>query len=422
MNILFLTNPTVGCYGYSLVTKNICKGLKKAGHNTWVLSTMPTGNLIKDEYGTPNIPTYFEVYGKYALRQYIKALDIDVVITLLDCWDPKTYEIPDIVHKFKIPLISHVTTRSYPLSPFWTTFLQRVDHIITPTQWGKRIVEEVFPGKVSYIQHGVDLKVFRPDKNARKKMRKRLGYEDKFVFLAVGRNKEMQKRYDFMFKAFKALLTNVPETKNKVVLHIHTNPHEQYNLEDLRKMGYHDIGEHYVNFSYVKTNGDKLELCKKDDPRAMTLNPHWGLNEKGMAELYNMADCFVHSGEGESFCLPVLESQACGLPSVVPAHSSFIELVGKTESGILCKIATEETTPTITDVSLVNILDLAKAMAIIYKNNKIRENCSKNALKNAKKYGWNEVVKKWLFIIENITKPKPINYNVKHGKIKELGI
>ena len=412
MNILFLTNPTYGCYGYGIVAKYVCKGLREAGHNVWVIGTVTAGNMLKDQHGTPNIPPYFDGYAKYALRQYIKGFDIDVVVTLLDCWDPRTHEIPDIVHSFKIPLISHVTARSYPLSPHWNTFLYRVDHIVTPTQWGRVIVEEIFPKKTSYIQHGVNSDVFKPDMKAREEMRKKLGYEDKFVFLAVGRNKEMQKRYDFMFKAFKTFLMHTPKAKNKVVLHVHTSPHEAYNLEELRDMGFHKIGKDYIQFTTVKWNEkkEKLEICNKDNPNAMTLNPNWGLDEEEMVKLYNMADCFVHSGEGESFCLPLIESQACGLPSVVPNHSSFQELVGIPECGIVCKTVTEETTPTLTDVKLIDILDLAKGMHKIYSDKKIREICSKNAIKNSEKYSWNRAIEKWLFILKKVAEPKPLNY------------
>jgi len=406
MNIIFLTNPSYGCYGYSIVAKNVCKGLREAGHEVWIIGTVTAGNLIRDRYGTPNIPPYLNPYAKDALKQYIKGLNIDIVITLLDCWMPETYDIPGIVHSSKIPIISHVTTRSDPLSSWWLTFLDQVDHIIAPTWWGLGTVKEVFPNKASYIQHGVDLNVFKPNKSDRDEMRKKLGYEDKFVFLAVGRNKEMQKRYDIMFKSFKSLFTNMPELKDKIVLHIHTNPVEAYDLATMYEMGFHDLGEGHIVFSTVKFNEKKLELCHKDDPNAMALNPNWGLDEEEMAKLYNMADCFVHSGEGESFCLPCIEAQACGLPCVVPDHTSFKELVGVPESGILCKIVTEETTPSLTDVSIPDIIDFAKGMYKMYSDGELREKCSKNALENVKKYNWDEVVKKWLFIIEKVAEPR----------------
>ena len=394
----------------SIVAKYVCKGLREAGHNVIVIGTVTAGNLLKDEYGTKNIPAYFESYAKYALRQYIKGFEIDCLITILDCWTPESYEIPNIVHMFKIPIIAHVTTRSIPLSPWWSTFLVKCDHIIAPTRFGLGTLTELepFKNRSSYIQHGVNTDIFKPDNDIRKGMRKMLGYEDKFVFLSVGRNKGVQKRYDIMLKAFKTFLTNVPEAKGKVILHLHTNPHESnaINLEQMRAMGFASIGEEHVVFSTVKFNGEKLELCNGKDEKAMTLNPNWGLDEYEMAKMYNIADCHVQSGEGESFNLPGMESQACGIPQIFPNHTVGPELIEKPKTGLLIKIATEETSPTLTDVALADPVDMAKCMEKMYRDKKFRDECSKNAVENAKKYNWGEIVDKWLFILEKVTEPK----------------
>ncbi len=270
----------------------MCKGLREAGNTVWVIATVGAGNLVKDEYGTSNIPPYFEPYAKTALKQYIKGLNIDCVITIIDCWMQQTWDIPDIVHKFKIPIIAHVTARSYPISPWWGKYLNKCDHIIAPSKFGMNAVRELFPKKTSYIQHGVNLDIFKPDKKAREEIRKRLGYEDKFVFLAVGRNKGIQKRWDIMLKAYKTLLMKMPEAKKDTVLHMHTNPHEPnaIDLEQLRNIGYSQIGKEHIVFSTVRPNGENLEICRADDSRSMLLNPNWGLSEIEMAKLYNMAD------------------------------------------------------------------------------------------------------------------------------------
>ncbi len=386
-----------------------------------IIGTVTAGNLIRDEYGTPNIPAYFDAYAKYALKQYIKGLDTDCLITILDCWTPNTYDIPDIAHKLKIPIVAHVTARSQPLSPWWSTYLTKCDHIIAPSWFGKRTIEEIFPNKVSYIQHGVS-NVFRPNKGAGRRMRKILGYEDKFVFLAVGRNKGIQKRWDILFKAFKTFLTNMPDARNKVVLHLHTNPHERnaIDLEQMRNMGYAKIGKNHIVFSTVKFNGKKLVMCNSKDPRAMMLNPNWGLDEVEITKLYNMAHCHIMSGEGESFNLPQMESQACGIPQIAPNHTVFPEMIGMPKTGLLVKISTEVTTPTLTDVSLADPIEMGKCMAKMYMDSKLRAECSRNAVENAKKYSWGSIVDKWLFILKNVTKIKPVNYSIKGTK--ELGI
>jgi len=259
----------------------------------------------------------------------------------------------------------------------------------------------------------VDLDVFKPDKKARKKIRKKLGYEDKFVLLAVGRNKGIQKRWDIMLKAYKAFLANIPEAQKDTILHIHTNPYEQnaIDLVQLRNLGLSEIGKDNVVFSTVNLNGERLEICHKDNPKSMLLNTNWGLDEKAMAELYNMADVMVSSSEGESFGLPQMESQSCGISQIFPAHSVGPEMVGIPKSGLLVKIATDVTSPTVTDVSLPDILNLAQCMAKMYQDKKLRGECSKNAIENAQNYSWWDVVQKWIYIIEKVIEPKPVNYD-----------
>jgi glycosyltransferase involved in cell wall biosynthesis len=399
-----------GCYGYSRVAKYVCKGLRDAGHNVIVIGTVTAGNLIRDEHGTPNIPAYFDAYAKYALSQYIRGFEIDCVVTILDCWTPVTHDIPDIVHRFKIPIVAHVTARSAPLSPWWLTYLQKCDHIVMPSWFGMELGKPFFHDRLSYIQHGVNTDIYKPDPEGRNELRKRLGYGDRFVFLSVGRNKGIQKRYDILLKAYKAFLMNVPDARGKTLLHIHAEPHESgaIDLEQMRDMGYHAVGKEHVRFSAVRFSDEKqkLEVCAGDDPRAMTLNPNWGLDEDEMARLYNIADCHVQSGEGESFCLPAMESQACGIPQIFPDHSIGPEMVGKPGSGLLVRIATEETTPILTDVALADPLDMAKCMERMYRDAELRRECSENAVKNSRNYGWKRVVEKWLFVIEKTGEPR----------------
>ena len=91
-----------GGFGYGVVARHVCRGLNEAGHTARILSTLNIGELIKDEFGTHNFPPYFMPFGKYALLQYIKGYDIDVVVTLLDCWEQAAHDIPDKIHMMKI--------------------------------------------------------------------------------------------------------------------------------------------------------------------------------------------------------------------------------------------------------------------------------------------------------------------------------
>ncbi len=106
-----------------------------------------------------------------------------------------------------------------------------------------------------------------------------------------------------------------------------------------------------------------------------------------------------------------MESQACGVPQIFPAHTVGVEMVGQPKSGLLVKIITDVTTPTITDVSLPDTINLAQCMAKMYKDSKLREECSKKAIENAQNYSWWDVVQKWIYIIDKVVEPKKVNYD-----------
>ena len=409
MNILWFSNPSYGAYGYSRVTKNVVEGLRKAGHETIILGNITQGNIIPDERGNKNLPTYFDGWGSDTLEHYLKSYDIDLMVLVLDTWmDPIQY-LPKLTKKLNIPLITHATIRANPLSPFIARFLIESDHVVAPSKYGYKTTVELkeLMNKTSYIPHGVDLGTFKRIPDMREKMKKRLGYDDKFVYLSVGRNNFYMKKYDIMYRAYKTMVDNEPDTKRNTVLHLHCMPNEpnSIKLDVLRnRIGMND----QIKFSYArpKNNWEGIELCAENDPHAMPHNPNFGMDELEMAKMYNMSDTHVMTTEGESFALPVLESQACGIPQVFPNHTTGPELIGEPKAGLLASIQAEVTAPLINDVFYADPTMVAKCMHHMYSNPGDREVFSRNALENAKQYSWHKIIPMWLELIEGIGKKK----------------
>lgn len=48
-----------------------------------------------------------------------------------------------------------------------------------------------------------------------------------------------------------------------------------------------------------------------------------------MAQLYRSMDCYITATRGEGFNLPLIEAAACGLPVIVPYHTSHMEILTK---------------------------------------------------------------------------------------------
>ncbi len=151
--------------------------------------------------------------------------------------------------------------------------------------------------KIRYIPNGVDTDHFKPDPDVRVRMRKELGLEDNFVWLAVGRF-DPQKDYHNMLQAF----AHVVEKGVKTVLLIAGDGPLRPAMERLAV----ELGL-----------GDRVRFLgvRQDVPKLM-----------------NAADAYVMSSAWEGMPMVLLEASATGLPIVATdvGGNSEIVLHGKT--------------------------------------------------------------------------------------------
>ncbi|GAH81474.1 unnamed protein product, partial [marine sediment metagenome] len=156
------------------------------------------------------------------------------------------------------------------------------------------------------------------------------------------------------------------------------------------------------------------------------MNLNAGTPAEEMVRFYNIADCYISSTMGESFHLPALESMACGTPCIIPNHTTGPQLVGEPKTGLLIeplKMKNKDifgwTGPQLSDKILIDPVDMADKMTKMYRDKKLREKFSKNAVNFAKKYDWEKVViKKWIDFFEYVEGfVEPLDY-----KKKKLGI
>ncbi|MGI8992323.1 MAG: glycosyltransferase [Bryobacteraceae bacterium] len=157
------------------------------------------------------------------------------------------------------------------------------------------------PHKIRMIPNGIDMAVFRPDAAARERVRRSLGVEEKFVWLAAGRL-EMQKDYGNMLRAFATLSES--ERAGTVLLISGTGSLE-------RQMG--ALAEE------LRIAGDVRFLGRRAD----------------MPDVLNAADAFVMSSAFEGSPLALLEAAATGLPIVATAVGGIPEIVLEGRTGFL---------------------------------------------------------------------------------------
>jgi len=393
--------------GYGIMTKNVVERLIKKDVDLRLLGLQNIGHQ-KEEW---NLPIIDDIYGQDAVEFYSRLFKIDYLITVLDNWIPQYYYLPGMLKKLKVGHICHVTINSTPLSPMLDDRIKNADFWVAPSHYvEKTLIDSGYdPKKIFYIPHGVDRKIFKCLKDEEKaKHKEMIGYKDKFVWLAVATNTGFEKNWQAIFYAYKIFLIQNPGAREKTVLHCHTSPHYpgagSYDLELLGK---------------VYGIADNLRFVV-----GVALNA--GTPPEEMTKLYNASDCYLSASFGESFSLPVLESMSCGVPCIVPNHTTGPQLVGEPKSGLLAENLKMKngdvfgwTGPTISDKWMVDPVDMADKMTKIYKNEKLRKRCGKNAIKFAKGFDWeNNIIPKWIDFFNHVENFVPsLDY-----KAKKLGI
>lgn len=154
--------------------------------------------------------------------------------------------------------------------------------------------------KIRYIPNGVDTERFSPNSEERCRVRRALGLDDEFVWLAVGRF-ESVKDYSTLLFAFAQLIEAYPKT----FLVIAGDGPLRPSMETLAK----ELGIGYcVRFLGIR----------RDIP-----------------ELMNAADSYVMSSKWEGMPLVLLEAHASGLPIVATNVGGNGEIVLHNRSGFL---------------------------------------------------------------------------------------
>lgn len=405
MNIAIITNSTYGGYGYSIVGKNVCKGLRDKGYNCIIFGMQTIARTIKDEYGNINIPFRYDPFGSDSLGNYINCYNINLIIGIFDKWlDQWNYLIP-LIKQFNIPYIQHITINSEPISPYLHSKVVDANMIVCPSKWNLKLIQNVGLGDKSiWIPHGVDTDIYKPiDEDEKNKLKEKMNLKDKFVFLSIQRHKGLQKNFPALFYSYNIFLQNVPDAKKNTRMLILTDPTEPEGMMNLLHLRERLGLQEYVKFVKTKPTSDceGLEIASEEDQKAFYHHANFKLDEYEMRKVYGLSDCFVNSSSGESFCLPVLESFAMGLPVVAPNFGAVVELVNESKAGLLAKIKMMYTTPLISDIAYVDEINLAELMNTIYINKKLREEMRENGIKYAQQYDWKtKIVPMWIELLK----------------------
>jgi lipopolysaccharide/colanic/teichoic acid biosynthesis glycosyltransferase len=190
----------------------------------------------------------------------------------------------------------------------WTDFLCDAATNVSASGLRRYVREKLFsPGKAVLIPNGIDADRFAPQPELRLEYRSRLGWEDKFVWLAVGNLRE-PKDYPNMLGAFR-LVASAEE--NCVLAIVGSGPLEPQIREQIRQLG---LPERVT-----------LLGCRTD-----------------VRELLQAADAYVLSSAWEGTPMALLEAAASGLPAVATRVGGNEEAIRPKETGLLTPPADSE--------------------------------------------------------------------------------
>lgn len=199
-----------------------------------------------------------------------------------------------------------------PLSPAARVTL--TNERVTPiamSRHGERMMREANLDPF-YCPHGVDTEMFRPRPDERSEIRAELGVPDgAFLVGMVAANKGLpifpRKCFPQVFQAF----ARFREEHQDAVLYVHTN--------ELIEAG---------DGLLLRQLANRLGIPRKALLITDAFRWELGIKREDVARMMSAFDVLASPSAGEGFGIPIIESQACGVPVIVTDHSAMTELCG----------------------------------------------------------------------------------------------
>jgi len=328
----------------------------------------------------------------------------DMLITLKEPWVFNTLQ------KYAINFVPYAIIDHSPVSPEITSRLHTAFKVLAPSRFAQRELKTAGIENVSYVPHGVRTDLYKPLEGHKEDCKRQWFLEpDDFTVLMVSMNR-IRKMNPRAFRGYQRFLELNPDVKSHLIF-----------WGDMRPRPGGEVNEGPIGLG-ISDNGVNLlpeviklglgEAIRWPDSKMIAQGvPEWaGDDYKGgwdMVKLYNAADVLLFCTGGEGFGLPLIESQACGVPVVTTDYAAAPEQVS--DAGLTVKVDDYViiNTPGARR-SLTSIDGMAEALTKIMNSDK--EKLARKARKWAERYSWEKVIDRYYkpFLEEAEEELKPL--------------
>lgn len=353
LKLLIVSDPLFTPSGYGNTNLDQMMFLKQhfdLGYICWGWRGLnPDPNELSQAYPGINFyPVLNQHHGKDVFHYVVNKFNPDVILLHGDIYmfyDNLKEEVEAYRGKKCILAMYPLDGEFIPLK--WIPFIQKLDGLITLTEFAKKETLKYVKAPVDVVPLGVDSKLFFPLSGEAKNHLRETKFpfmKNRFVVTWVGRNFS-RKNPGLALAGFHEFVK-----KNKAenaMLYMHCN------------------NEDPAGFPI-------MEIVSRDFPLLMNKvcfpeNPH--MHRKTLAEIMQCSDVGLNTSLGEGWGMPITESMACGVPVIAPAHSACKEQLGdQSERGELIDIAATMYCSNNIQQSIGDSRSLANKLSELYKN------------------------------------------------------
>lgn len=360
------------------------------------------------------IPVVGKPYGEDCLGRFIEKFGIEVMIINFDPWmtawtviDQPTrntgasmvyYQPLDgaCVGQFMPNAQIQTNPGSVKLLP-WQVIMNEQHFTVLYNEWSRQYLLrnlEIYTDtkkvpiktEVSVIPHGVDTSVYYPEDKTESR-RVLSGFfippqqlpEDAFLVGMVATN-QSRKDWPGLFEAFARFSQDKPNVYLLAWTSVFPSNQTGYDL--------HSLAEHMGIRNRVIFKGYDTDADGNIPPDDI------------VRVVYNCMDVYVQMHHGEGFGLPILEAQACGIPTLAVDHSGAIDLMFDDFQRIPVGY-NQVQSGNVIERPFGSVKDTVQKMNRLYGSKALRKRLSRQSVEFAKTWSWDKTIPAWEGVVES---------------------